>query len=67
MLIAIATLGPVGDETTAFFHELGRRIVAVTSEPRTMSFFMATTKCRCSDGERSIHHGLSRAQQYLDI
>ena len=36
--IAIETLGPVGDEATAFFHELGRRIVAVTSEPRTMSF-----------------------------
>ena len=36
--IAIKTLGPVGDETIAFFHERGRRIVAVTSEPRTMSF-----------------------------
>ena len=36
--ITIETLGPVGDEATAFFHELGRRIVAVTSEPRTMSF-----------------------------
>ena len=36
--IAIETLGPVGDEVTTFFHELGRRIVAVTSEQRTMSF-----------------------------
>ena len=36
--IAIETLGPVGDEATAFFCELGRRIQAVTNQPRTMSF-----------------------------
>jgi hypothetical protein len=36
--IAIETLGPVGDAATVFFHELGRRIRAVTKEPCTMSF-----------------------------
>ena len=36
--IAIETLGPVGDEATAFFQDVGRRIIAVTREPRTMTF-----------------------------
>ena len=36
--IAIETLGPVGVEATAVFQELGRKISAITKEPRTMSF-----------------------------
>jgi hypothetical protein len=36
--IAIETLGPVGDEATAFFQDLGRRVLAITGEPRTMTF-----------------------------
>ena len=36
--IAIETLGPVGDEATAFFQDVGRRIIAMTREPRTMTF-----------------------------
>ena len=36
--IAIETLGPIGTEATSFIQELGRRIVAVTQELRSMSF-----------------------------
>jgi len=36
--IAIETLGPVGEEATRFLQELGRRIVAVTRDSRSMSF-----------------------------
>ena len=36
--IAIETLGPIGDEASAFFKELGCRIAAVTGDMRTMSF-----------------------------
>ena len=36
--IAIETLGPIVTEATSFIQELGRRIVAVTQELRSMSF-----------------------------
>jgi len=35
--IAIETLGPVGKEATLFVQELGRRISAITHEPRSVS------------------------------
>jgi hypothetical protein len=36
--IAIKTLGPISTEATSFLQELGRRIVTVTLEMRSMSF-----------------------------
>jgi len=36
--IAIETVGPVGKEGTLFVQELGRRISAITHEPRSLSF-----------------------------
>ena len=36
--IAIETLGPVGEEVTIFFQELGRRIQAVNKDSRSMTF-----------------------------
>ena len=36
--VAVETLGPIGEEATSFLQELGRRIQAVTKDPRTMTF-----------------------------
>ena len=38
--IAIETLGALGEEATAFFRELGQRIVAATNEPRSCQYLM---------------------------
>ena len=36
--VAVETLGALGEE--AFFRDLGRRITAVTAEPRSFQFLM---------------------------
>ena len=36
--IAVESLGPLGQDATIFFNELGRRIEATTAEPRSLQF-----------------------------
>jgi hypothetical protein len=36
--IAVESMGPLGQEATIFFNELGRRIQATTAEPRSLQF-----------------------------
>jgi hypothetical protein len=38
--IAVESLGALGEEASAFFRDLGHRIAAVTSEPRSYQFLM---------------------------
>lgn len=38
--VAVETLGALGEEATAFFHDIGRRMVAVTAEPRSLQYFL---------------------------
>ena len=38
--IAVETLGALGEEASAFFRDLGRRITAVTAEPRSLQFLL---------------------------
>ena len=38
--IAVITLGALGEEASAFPHDLGHRINAVTDEPRSFQFLM---------------------------
>jgi hypothetical protein len=38
--IAVESLGAFGDEALAFFKDLGRRIAAVTAEPRSSQFLL---------------------------
>ena len=38
--IAVETLEALGDEATAFFRDLGHRIVDVTAEPRSLQFLV---------------------------
>ena len=38
--VAVETLGALGEEASAFFQDLGRRITAVTAEPRSFQFIM---------------------------
>ena len=42
--VAAETLGALGEETSAFFQDLGRRITAVTTEPRSFQFLMQTER-----------------------
>jgi hypothetical protein len=57
--VAIETLGPIGDEATAFFLDLGRRIAVVTSEPRSMSFPWQRLNVAVQMGKRRMHQGHS--------
>lgn len=38
--VAVETLGALGDEATAFLRDVGRRIAAVTAEPRSTQFLL---------------------------
>jgi hypothetical protein len=38
--VAVETLGDPGDETIAFFHDLGQRTAAATADPRSFQFLM---------------------------
>ena len=38
--VAVETLGSLGDEASAFLHELGRRIAAVSGDTRATNFLM---------------------------
>ena len=38
--VAVETMGALGEEASAFFQDLGRRITAVTAEPRSFQFLM---------------------------
>ena len=38
--VAVETLGALGEEASAFFQDLGRRITTVTAEPRSFQFVM---------------------------
>ena len=38
--IAVETIGALGEEASTFFRDLGRRITAVTSEPRSLQFLL---------------------------
>jgi len=55
--IAIETLGPVGAEANSFFQELGRRIVAVTAEPRSMTFLWQRLSVAVQRGNASCIAG----------
>ncbi len=36
--IAVESMGPLGQDATIFFNDLGRRIEATTAEPRSLQF-----------------------------
>ena len=38
--IAVETIGALGEEASTFFRDLGRRITAVTTEPRSLQFLL---------------------------
>jgi len=52
--IAIETLGPVGEEATRFLQELDRRIEAVTSDSRSMSFLWQRLNVAVQKGNAAV-------------
>jgi hypothetical protein len=55
MPVAVETLGAIGEEAFAFLQDLGRRISAVTAEPRSFQFLMQRLKRNCTTRECSVH------------
>ena len=63
--VAVETLGAFGEEAAAFFQDLGHRITAVTSEPRSLQFLLQRLSvtlqrgnAACVIGTVSPSHGL---------
>ena len=52
--IAVETLGALGDEASAFFGDLGRRIASVTAEPRSSQFLMQRLSVALQRGNAAL-------------
>ena len=73
MPIAVETLGALGDEASAFFHDLGRRIMTASGEPRSFQFLLQRLSvtvqrgnAACVVGTVPSSHGLDDLFLYLD-
>ena len=66
MPVAVETLGALGEEAFAFFRDLGHRIAAVTSEPRSFQFLMQRLSVTVQRGNAACVLGTVPASLGLD-
>ena len=64
--VAVETMGVLGDEATAFFRELGRRIAAVTNEPKSFQFLMQRLSVAVQRGNAACVLGTAPVSLGLD-
>jgi hypothetical protein len=64
--IAVETLGALGDEASAFFGDLGRRIASVTAEPRSSQFLMQRLSVALQRGNAACILGTVPSSHGLD-
>ena len=64
--IAVETLGDLGDEASAFFGDLGRRIASVTAEPRSSQFLMQRLSVALQRGNAACVLGTVPSSHGLD-
>ena len=64
--VAVETLGPLGDEASNFFLNIGHRIAAVTNEPRSYQFLMQRLNVAIQRGNAACVLGTVTATLGLD-
>ena len=64
--VAVETLGALGDEASVFFRDLGHRIAAVTSEPKSFQFLMQRLSVTVQRGNAACVLGTAPASLRLD-
>ena len=64
--IAVESLGALGDEASAFFGDLGRRIASVTAEPRSSQFLMQRLSVALQRGNAACVLGTVPSSHGLD-
>ena len=65
--VAVETLlGAIGDEAPVFLHDLGRRIAAVTAEPRSFQFLMQRLSVAVQRGNAACVLGTVPTSHGLD-
>jgi hypothetical protein len=66
MPVAVETLGAIGEEAFAFLQDLGRRISAVTAEPRSFQFLMQRLSVTVQRGNAACILGTVPTSRGLD-
>ena len=56
--LPVETLGSLGDEATALFRDIGRRVAAVTGEPRSHQFLMQRLSVAVQRGNAADYHDM---------
>ena len=64
--VAVETLGALGEQAYAFFRDLGHRIAAVTTEPRSFQFLMQRLSVTVQRGNAACVLGTVPASRGLD-
>jgi hypothetical protein len=64
--VAVESIGAQGEEATAFFRELGRRIAAVTNEPKSFQFLMQRLSVTVQRGNAACVLGTAPTSLGLD-
>jgi hypothetical protein len=64
--VAVESLGALGDEALAFFRDVGRRITAVTAEPRSFQFLMQRLSVAIQYGNAACITGTVAASSSWD-
>ena len=64
--VAVETLGAIGEEASVFFHDLGRRIAAVTAEPKSFQFMMQRLSVAVQRGNAVCILGTVSSSRGLD-
>ena len=64
--IAVETIGALGDEASAFFKDLNKRIERVTAEPRSEQFNMQTLSITIQRGNAACILGTVHPSEKLD-
>ena len=63
--IAVETLGALGEEVAQFISDLGRRIAATTSEPRSVTFLFQRLSVAIQRGNAVSLTGISASSAKL--
>ena len=64
--VAVETLGVLGEEAAAFISDLGRRIAAMTGEPRSSAFLFQRLSVAIQAGNAASVVGTSPLSSGLD-
>ena len=64
--IAVESMGPLGQNATVFFNELGRRIEATTAEPRSLQFLFQRLSVTVQRGNAACIIGTVSSSGGLD-